>query len=231
MVTIVAGCTPPGFARLEPFEVMFLQQGTTHTEVSFQYNPEENGCQTLEGFSVQLNGADSIGSNPGENKPRWPFGLGSDCVIPFAVLPRPESFGETATLTATSGGDTVLIEAEDFGRTLGARPMLAPGEVVHVGQRVQLALDPGFDRLSWGNIAVMSVQQGSALSSEWTPIEAPSAAGVLEVQLSNKLPPGPTRVEVGTDILPRITRCEGTNFCSFPGRVAVSIDVVVNTVP
>jgi hypothetical protein len=226
LVVAVAGCTPPGFARLDPF-TLSITDLSDQIAVTFVYD-QQHGCQTLDAdFSVEMNGTPAIGVFPGRSD--LPFG--TSCTEPWAALRRPDGYDQTATITASAGGDALTVEIEDMGQRLGAHPVLAPGEVVHVGQMVQLALDPGWDRVQWGDIAAVSVQQGQAVSWEHVPL-SPPAAGVMEVQLPSSLPPGPTHVGISVNgPRPTIARCDGPSSCLVPSSVTVFFDVVVDTVP
>ncbi|HEY8209349.1 MAG TPA: hypothetical protein VIG99_17795 [Myxococcaceae bacterium] len=229
MAVVVAGCTPPGFDRLGPFELAIAEAGLSQMRVTFLYDEAKQGCQMLDAdFSAEMNGAAAVSVSPGKVSLRFPFE--GECEPPLAIVPRPAVFGETATITATSGGDALLVEVEDLGATLGAHPILAPGEVVHAGQLVRLAIDPGFDRVRWGDTATLSVEQGSSVIWGIVPVAPPSAAGVLEVQLPDTMPPGPTNIAFWPQAHPVSTRCEGAGGCAFSPAV-VEFKVVVDTVP
>jgi hypothetical protein len=150
--------------------------------------------------------------------------------VPAALLPRPEVFGQTATITATSGEDTLLVEVYDLGGRLSAQPILAPGEAAHAGQLLQLAVDPGWDRVQWGTTAALFVPRPGTSPWDFSVPITPPSAGVLEVQLPSAMPSGPTEIEIWLNAQPVITRCEGGGACSAQ-VVAVKFDAVLNTVP
>jgi hypothetical protein len=147
------------------------------------------------------------------------------------VITRPGALGVNSTITATSGGDTLVAEVADLGSNLSAHPILAPGEAVHAGQLVRLAVDPGFDRVQWSDFASVSVQNGG--DPVWTTvsISPPSAEGVLEVQLPSTLPSGAMRVLVGVKGFPAITRCEGAGRCVAAPSTMVDCTAQFDTVP
>src|SRR4051812_15938098 len=136
IVVALAGCSPPGFARIDPFTLGVFENTSTQATVVFDYDSQQLGCQILDGdFSVEMNGEAAVSTSPGKSMPA--LLVGTECSPPIATVPRPAAFGRTATITATSGGDTVLVEIADLGGKLDAQPILAPGEVVHVGQLVR----------------------------------------------------------------------------------------------
>jgi hypothetical protein len=230
MAVVVAGCTPPGFARLEPFQLDFFPSSLSKSLAMFIYNQGTHGCQTLDqDFSVDMNGEPAFDVKRGGPASELVFGV--RCEFPFAELPSPVVFGQTATITATSGGDTVLMEMEGVGTKLDAHPILAPGEVVHAGQLVRLAIDPGFDRVQWRDTALVTMGQYPDTLWEHVPIAPPSAAGVLEVQLPGTMPPGPTNIALLVQAHPVVTRCEGAGSCVVPDTLSVQLDVLVDTVP
>ena len=211
LTVALAGCAPPGFERLGPFTMKLTAGEGSLAGVQFLYDQEEQGCQTLdEDFSVEADGVAAEILFRGESSWEWFSG----CGLPGAFIQRPSILGVTSTITATSGGDTMVMEVADLGSNLSAHPILAPGEWVHAGQLVRLAVDPGFDRLEWPDSAEVSVQVGSNVQRGYPRISPPSAEGVLEVQLPSTLPAGPTRVLMSVMGHPRITRCEGPGACA-----------------
>ncbi|HEY8209351.1 MAG TPA: hypothetical protein VIG99_17805 [Myxococcaceae bacterium] len=229
----VAGCAPPppGFARLGSFQLEYFGGGGSESLALFRYDQEANGCQALDqDFSIDLNGAPASFIWRGGSTPTFPFGI-ARCDSPGAQLPAPLVFGQAVTITATTGGESVVMEIEGVGSTLGAHPILAPGEVVHRGQLVRLAIDPGFDRVQWEGTAEVSVETQQFTRSESVPVAPPSAAGELEVQIPITLPAGPTHILLRPKAHPVNTRCEGIDSCIVPETISVHVDVVVNTVP
>jgi hypothetical protein len=145
---------------------------------------------------------------------------------------RPGFVGDMATFTATSGGDTMVMEVEGLGAMLTAQPILAPGEEVHVGQLLQLQVGPGFDDVQWeGGSITVAVVNGSQVAWESVPTSSPSAAGVLQVQIPSTLPPGSMRISAFMTAQPRITRCEGAGACSVPSSLGVDLNVELDLVP
>lgn len=231
LTVALAGCAPPGFDRLGPFTMELSDAWDVVAEVTFTYDQQTQGCQTLdEDFSVEVDGV--AAEEVWRGRSSWDGTYArSSCSLPWAWIPKAGVLGVTSTITASTGGDTVVAEVADMGSNLPAHPILAPGESVHAGQLVRLAVDPGFDRVQWPSEAVVSVQNGSDFQSRVVPISPPSEAGVLEVQLPSTMPAGSTEVKVAPTIRPTILRCEGAGGCSLHGTMEVNLSVQLSVVP
>ncbi len=217
LTVTLAGCAPPGFERLGPLTMKLSGIEGSLAAVTLTYDEQEQDCQALdEDFSVEADGVAAEVVSRGRSY--WGssgMGLGGpECELPGAFIHRVGILGVTSTVTASTGGDTMVMEVADLGSNLSAHPILAPGEWVHAGQLVHLAVDPGFDRVEWPESAQISVEVGSNVQRGYAPISPPSAEGVLDVQLPSTMPAGPMRVLVSVTGHPRITRCEGPSACA-----------------
>ncbi|HEY8210306.1 MAG TPA: hypothetical protein VIG99_22635 [Myxococcaceae bacterium] len=233
LVVAMAGCAPPGgFDRISPFTLQLAVGVIGQTTVAFAYD-QSHGCETLApDLSVKMNDVEVMHLFRGGVVTPYPFGSAPQCLPPSAPVSRPGPFDQKATITATSGGDALLMEVEDVGAKLDAQPMLAPGEQVHVGQLVHLAVGPGFDRVQWPQSATATVHQGSAfIQAADVPISSPSAAGVLDLQLPGNLPSGTMHVTIDAITHPRVTRCEGPDACFVSPSMVVDSGVDLDVVP
>jgi hypothetical protein len=216
--SVAAGCGPPGgFSQLGPFKVQSGAQSLgAGVDTVLRYETGGRGCQVLAiGFSATVNG-ESISTSPGVHRYDSRT-LAEICEPPGFSIPRPKLIPGPVTVEARSGDDTLAFQIEDVGRTIPAAALLAPGEVAHVGQTIQVVLGTGWERLSWPNAGFVriGVDQPVAVTG---PVD-----GVLQVTMPDlpNLVLGPTNAEL--QIWPR-SRPE-FSACDAPLGCAIGTDV------
>jgi hypothetical protein len=231
LVPVLAGCGSGFDDRLGPYRMEVSSLGVSTAQVTFVYDQEKQGCRTLDAdFSVDVDGMAPVLVERGESFYSVISGR-FECNPPSAFILKAGVLGVTSTITASTGGDTMVAEVQDLGAMLPSEPILGPGETVHVGQLVRFAVGPGFDRVQWPSVAFLSVPDRIPIPSDSVTISPPSADGVLEVQLPSTLPAGTTQVDTPVEILPKITRCEGSGGCFITGSMEVSFSGRVNVLP
>jgi len=203
---LLAGCGPgPGFAQLGDFQLLLQGASSGLAQASFDYDFQSLGCKTLDGdFTAAVNGSPTDVFR-GASQTHLLFG--TTCVFPSFVFTRPPQLNDGVLMVASSGRDHLAVQVDGVGLSLGGVPLVAPGEVIHVGQRIQLQLASGWERVSWPASCNVSLegQGGPTLVG----IAPPSAQGVLDVQLPSTLPPGQQHVLVNLVVTPTFSQCEG----------------------
>jgi hypothetical protein len=158
--------------------------------------------------------------------------LTSRCGRPEIQVDRPERYPESMVLELSLGGEQVVAELEAIGHRLGGQLVLGSGEPPRAGQRIQIAVDPGFDQLSWPSTGWAYL--GSYGPSAPIAVQPPSAGGLLDVQLPDTLPPGETHVLLYPEKVTQFVRCD-FSACGFLRQqqlvAKVAFEVVFETVP
>jgi len=229
---LATGCGS-GFSQLGSFTLQFHSLMTEIADSEFHYDPTR-GCRQLDAdFSVTVNGEPAFTQRGGTY-------VTSDtrahCLRPGFVFNRPRPILQTATVEASCGEDRQLVEIEGLGSNLEGEPLLTPGEAAHPGGSLQIALEPGFDRLEWpGAGSLVSEPDPSRANVPTTVFFAPpSQDGILKVTLPVTLPPGPTHLLIELSATPRITRCEGLGACAWnplEDKAPVRLDVAFDVAP
>lgn len=227
-VLAATGCGSSSLSRLGDYTFFLYTHGdeavgsSPFHQVDLRYDVEERGCQDLgEDFAATVDGAPPVSIWGGGTEVNW-WDRTSRCLPPTFTLNRPTAFDQRVVVEVIDGEDRAVVEIEDAGTHLRAEPILAPGERIHAGGIVRLALRPGFDRPTWPASGQAFVP-GSAPAT--FPVSPPSPDGVLAIQLPAGLPPGLTRLEIVLDSSLRFTRCEGPAECAYaPGGPKVRIE-------
>jgi len=205
MTLALAGCGSPGFSRLGAFQLHFASLGSAVAQASFDYDSQRMGCQSLgDDVSAVANGSPAIIVRGGADSAR--FGA-TGCLFPALQFTRPLLVSESIFLIADAGPDQLTVQVDGAGSRLTGAPLVTPGEVIHVGQRIQLKLGAGFERVQWPAFGGVYLEgQGGPTTVDLAP---PSAGGVLDVQLPSTLPPGEQHVLVNLEVTPTFTLCDG----------------------
>jgi hypothetical protein len=231
LAVAIAGCAQPvGFAQFGDFQLHFESTASGFADTRFVYDSGSLGCRVLgDDATATLNG-DPLrvrvfpGGNPGT------FGS-ADCLFPQITFTRPGLLSEPIVLSITSGGEELVVEGEGMGSTLSGAPILAPGQAIHAGDRIQVALGGGFERGRWSQVFGALLE---AADSTMTPISfsPPSAAGVLDVQLPPGLPAGRAHLRADVPVDPSFSNCGAPLGCafdaSFPLRVGLDLPIDVS---
>ncbi|HYV49137.1 MAG TPA: hypothetical protein VFA20_29960 [Myxococcaceae bacterium] len=203
----IAGCSPPptGFAALGDFELRFSNINSGFAEATFDYDSQKRGCQTLgDDFTAAANGNPASVSEGAVEKGAMfrPDG----CIFPSVTFSRPLPVDGSVSLVMNAGPEQVVAEIEGMGNTLTGVPMVTPGEVIHAGQRLQIALGAGYELATWPTFAGIDTD-GTNLGHLARVV--PPVDGIMEVLLPSDLAPGRQHVTVVATIAPNFTSCEG----------------------
>lgn len=225
---VMSGC---GFPPLGSWKLTFFGGGEDKgTLMTFDYDDMGVGCPGAlpSDFSASVNGELAhveLGS------PSIGEGWMSHCGRPELRVDRPENYPESMVLEMDLGGEQVVAELEAIGYKLGGQLVLGSGEPPRVGQRVQIAVDPGFDQMSWPSTGWAFM--GTFGPSAPIAVQPPSEGGLLDVQLPDTLPPGQTHVRLYPERVTQFTRCEFSE-CGFHSEqqlvAKVAFEVVFETV-
>ena len=231
---LAAGCgDPSSFSELGSFTLQFQSHMPEAAESELHYDPAR-GCEELEAdFSVMVNGEPALARRGGTYLTWDP--LRSHCLRPGFLFSRPRPLMQIVTVEASCGGERQLVEIEGLGANLAGEPILAPGEAAHPGGSLQIALEPGFDRLELAGAGSLVQESPSQAAVPVTVQLAPlSHDGILKVTLPVTLPAGRTHLIVELKSTPRITRCEGHGECAWntvQDKVPVRLDVAFDVAP
>jgi hypothetical protein len=208
LAVALAGCSPPGFSRLGVFQLDFF--GGAVGSGMLDYNTTQMGCQTMDGdFAVTVNGVEAEVVRGGK-PPFSVLGIGASCLPPLFNFAVPDATSEHMVVRVTAADQEVTAEIEHVEVVLTGTPILSPGQVVHVGDRVQIQLGGRFDLVQ---LAPASATQSVGNMSNGILMTDPSADGVFEAQLSDRLPPGQTRLAFAATVEPTITSCGAPGGC------------------
>jgi hypothetical protein len=196
---------------------------------SLAYDDKAQGCQRLDDdFTATANGRETLTTPGGSN-----LFSGFRCTLPEIQFDPPRTPADGVTLELSSGEDRVIATIEGLGQIIDGSLLGAPGTPVHPGDPIQVALGPGFDRVSWPPFAsLVDVEQSGAVGTE-IDVASPSANGVLDVQLPAALSPGRAHLKMSWDNLPTFSQCEGAVGCRWSsGRnVFVTLDLAFDVSP
>lgn len=223
VLALVTGCGPGGpggFAVLGDWTLTFFDLGDRGVSAALQYDDAREGCHVLPAdFSATVDGEAVEVYRGGGYYGFWD--AKHHCNWPSFLFDRPATLQQTTVVEMSCGGDHLLAELGQVGRSLGGQLVLAQGAQVHVGQAVRIALEAGFDRMEWSGAGEAFVE-GAGQPATLT-VAPPSPDGMLDVQLPATLPPGRTHVRIHPTNPPAILRCEGTDTCQWDDGVKLSV--------
>src|SRR5262249_6413372 len=147
MGMVVSGCAPGGFERLGHYQLELMVSTSSSSDVFTMLGSDRSSsCETLDpSFAATVDGDPAGRVFPGQGATLFDH----TCVPPSFSFSMPQSFGERTVVEARCEEDVVNVEIDGLGQILGGRLVVAPEEQIHVGQTVQIALEPGFDRMGW----------------------------------------------------------------------------------
>lgn len=200
-----AGCGPSGFSQLGEFQLQFMNAGDSFSQAWLAYDSSQVGCKTLDqDFTATMNGSQAPVFRGAPDNHLF---ANTSCTFPSIAFPRPQTVEDSVLLVASAGGEQLTVQAQGIGFALTGVPLVTPGEVIHVGQRIQIQLGAGWELASWPAFGGVFMEgMGGPTTVEFAP---PSAGGVLDVQLPSSLPPGEQHVLVNLTVTPTFSRCEG----------------------
>jgi len=222
----LAGCSPQaGFSQLGNFQLHFEDTNTGGIDVRFFYDLQAQGCRSLgDDFSATVNGG-NVQVFAGGNVSAGAFSFRTECEVPAVAFTRPALLNQGVVLAANAGGEDLEVEIDGLGRTLSGTLVLAQGQVVHAGDRIQVALGGGFERVRWPQSGGSLLDSSNTL--RFITFSPPSAEGILDVQLTGDLAPGHTHLRMDFTVDPSFTRCGAPVGCSFdpsiPPRAALDM--------
>lgn len=225
-----AGCSPPGgFSRMSNPQLRF-ENASGQVRATLEYD-DSQGCTTLgEDASATVNG-ERISLFPGDSVANF-FPPREFCRFPELSFNPPALVGEDAVLIIRSGGEEVDVDIQGVGTTLSGHPVLAPGEAIHAGDLIHVALDSGFDRAIWSEALGPAVTD-SRLTRSPLSLSSPVPEGVLDVQLPGDLAAGRAHLQAGLRLFPSFTGCQGPVACIWEPSLLplATLDVAFDVAP
>jgi hypothetical protein len=237
----LVGCeSEPGLDELTLSELHFTVDKEHRHLLLELYVDTPGGCEPISSaIQAEVDGMPMRLVDAGGIRGGGPLTSGSDCLNPLFVLEVPEEAafppleGPVTSVKLRDGETEVVAEVEHLCTERRLRLVTPASGVVHPGEQVEVAIEPGTDILRnpyvwWSTTGpregyALSSYNGLTMSAQRIRFRAPDFAG-LGVDSAYLELTGPVGASA---LVPRVSRCDGFRRCEFKCEDPASYSIVL----